>query len=80
LDSGTTFRLNSIEWTGNAFVAVGNSGRTVKSTNGIDWVEYPNQFNNVPFMSSPYNFVDVVWNGADKLITVGDRGLIATSP
>jgi len=79
-NSGTTFRLNSVEWTGSAFVAVGNSGRTLRSTNGTDWVEYPNQFNNVPFMSNPYNFLDVVWNGMDRLITVGDRGLIATSP
>ncbi len=76
----TVFSLYAIAWTGNEYVAVGNSAHTVRSTDGINWTFQPNQYNNVPFMSAGHTFEDLIWIPSGHLVGVGSRGVIATSP
>ena len=79
--SGTTYRLNSVAWTGAEFVAVGINGKVFRSTDGLTWNEQPTPYNDVLFGSDYFHLNSILWTGsAGRLVVVGDRGLVATSP
>src|SRR4051812_9594938 len=69
--SGTQAGLNSITWTGSQYIAVGNSGTVLSSSNGISWVSRASG------VTQALN--SVAWNGS-QLMAVGDNGVILTSP
>ncbi len=73
--------LRRVAWTGNEFVAVGGSGTAVRSVDGVSWTVQPTPFSDVLFGSEPFNLNDAVWTGPGaRLVVVGTRGLVATSP
>ena len=79
--SGTTYTLYSVAWTGAEFVAVGSHGRAVRSTDGLNWSLQPTPYTDVLFGSDPFHLKSIVWAGnSDRLVTIGTRGLVATSP
>jgi len=77
--SGTTYALRRVVWTGSEFLAVGGTGRLLRSANGTTWTTQP-----TPYTASPNDFAlnDLAWipGGAGRLVLVGDGGLVATSP
>jgi hypothetical protein len=77
--SNTTFPLKDIVWTGAEYVAVGGSGRVVRSTDGITWNLQPTPYTQTLFATDPYNMNAAVWTGS-RIVVVGDRNLVATSP
>jgi len=79
--SGTSYTLYSVTWTGAEFVAVGSSGRAVRSTDGKNWSVQATPYTDVLFGSDPFHLKSSLWTGSGgRLIVVGDRGLVATSP
>lgn len=79
--SGTTYRLNRVSWTGAEFVAVGINGKVFRSTDGLTWNEQPTPYNDVLFGSDYFHLNSILWTGsAGRLVVVGDRGLVTTSP
>ena len=68
-DSGTTNQLNDILYSHGAFLAVGNSGSVLVSTNGIDW-----QSRTSGTTSNLY----AVTRGTDRFVAVS-QGLVLTS-
>lgn len=79
--SGTTYRLNSVAWTGAEFVAVGSNGKAFRSSDGLTWNEQPTPYNDVLFGSDPFHLKSILWtDSGGRLITVGERGLVTTSP
>jgi len=79
--SSTLFPLRRVTWTGTEFVAVGGDGIVVRSPNGIDWSTQATPYTNPLFGSDPYNLNDLVWTGSSgRVVAVGDRGLVTTSP
>lgn len=79
--SGTTYSLYSVAWTGAEFVAVGSNGRVVRSTDALNWSLQPTPYTDVLFGSDPFHLKSIVWTGNnDRLVTIGTRGLVATSP
>jgi hypothetical protein len=77
--SNTTFPLKDIVWTGAEYVAVGGSGRVVRSTNGVTWSVQPTPYTQTLFATDPYNMNAALWTGS-RIVVVGDRNLVATSP
>ena len=77
--SNTTFSLRDIVWTGAEYVAVGISGLAVRSTNGVTWSVQPTPYTQTLFATDPYNMNAAVWTGS-RIVVVGDRNLVATSP
>jgi hypothetical protein len=77
--SNTTFPLKDIVWTGAEYVAVGGSGRAVRSTDGVTWSVQPTPYTQTLFGTDPYNMNAAVWAGS-RIVVVGDRNLVATSP
>lgn len=77
--SNTTFPLKDIVWTGAEYVAVGGSGRVVRSTDGVTWSVQPTPYTQTLFATDPYNMNAAVWTGS-RIVVVGDRNLVATSP
>jgi photosystem II stability/assembly factor-like uncharacterized protein len=77
--SNTTFPLKDIVWTGAEYVAVGGSGRVVRSTDGVTWTVQPTPYTQTLFATDPYNMNAAVWTGS-RIVVVGDRNLVATSP
>lgn len=77
--SGTTLVLNRVAWTGAEFVAVGNDGIAIRSTDGVNWTISATPYSNELFGSDPYDLNDVIWTGSN-LVVVGTRGLVTTSP
>jgi len=77
--SNTTFSLRDIVWTGAEYVAVGISGRVVRSTDGVTWSVQPTPYTQTLFATDPYNMNAAVWTGS-RIVVVGDRNLVATSP
>jgi hypothetical protein len=63
--------LHGITWTGSRFVAVGDSGSIVTSTDGISW--------NTAATQPQRTWRGVTWTG-QQVIAVGDSGSIARSP
>ncbi|MFL6649983.1 MAG: IPT/TIG domain-containing protein [Sulfurifustaceae bacterium] len=78
--SGTFATLRHVAWTGAEFVAVGDGGTAVRSTDGASWSVQATPYSTVLFGADPFNLKDLVWNGSDRLVIVGTRGLVATSP
>lgn len=79
--SNTTFSLKKVAWTGAEFVAVGSSGRAIRSTDGVTWNVQATPYTSVLFGSDEFHLNDVIWSpGGTRLVVVGARGLIATSP
>src|SRR5690606_36804498 len=71
-DSGTTDWLTGVMYGAGKFVAVGDQGRILNSTDGIHWMDAAtsgtaNRLNNV------------VW-GHGLFVAVGENGTIVTSP
>jgi hypothetical protein len=77
--SNTVFSLKDIVWTGAEYVAVGGAGRVVRSTNGVTWSEQPTPYTQTLFATDPYNMNAALWTGS-RIVVVGDRNLVATSP
>jgi hypothetical protein len=77
--SNTAFPLKDVVWTGAEYVAVGGSGRVVRSTNGITWSVQPTPYTQTLFATDPYNMNAALWTGS-RIVVVGDRNLVATSP
>lgn len=67
-NSGTTTNLNSVTWTGNLFVAAGNSGIILTSPDGVQWSERNSGVSK--------NIISVCWSG-NQLVAVG--GCVLTS-
>lgn len=79
--SGTANRLDSVAWTGAEFVAVGFNGTVVHSTDGLNWTLQPTPYEDVLFGSDSFHLESIIWaEGSGHLVTVGTRGLAATSP
>jgi hypothetical protein len=80
--SGTSAGLRQVVWTGAEWVAVGGAGVAVRSTDGMGWTVQPTPYTTTLFGSDPFNLSDAVWTGPDggRLVVIGTRGLIATSP
>jgi len=77
--SGTSFPLYDVVWTGAEFVAVGGAGRVVRSSNGVDWTAPDTPYTQTLFGTEPFNLRGAVWTGS-RIVVVGDRDLVATSP
>src|SRR5262249_61677829 len=77
--SNTVFSLKDIVWTGAEYVAVGVGGIAVRSTNGVTWSVQPTPYTQTLFGTDPYNMNAAVWTGS-RIVVVGDRNLVATSP
>jgi hypothetical protein len=79
--SGTRTGLRAVAWTGKEFVAVGSGGTAVRSVDGASWTVQPTPFSDVLFGSEAFTLNDAVWTGPGaRLVVVGARGLVATSP
>jgi hypothetical protein len=63
--------LDSLAWNGEIYVAVGNSGEILTSSDGIAWL-----MTNTGGVSTPLN--GVAWTGS-QFVAVGDAGTILTS-
>jgi len=77
--SNTRATLRSVVWTGAELVAVGGNGAAVRSTDGVTWTVQPTPFSSALFGSDPFDLNDAVWAGG-RIVVVGTRGLVATSP
>ena len=77
--SNTTFALKDVVWTGAEYVAVGGAGRVVRSTDGATWSVQPTPYTQTLFATDSYNMNAAVWTGS-RIVVVGDRNLVATSP
>jgi hypothetical protein len=74
-------RLRRVVWTGDAFVAVGSGGTAVRSTDDVSWTAHPTPYLKPLFGSDPFDLNDAVWTGpGGRLVVVGTRRLVATSP
>jgi hypothetical protein len=69
--SGTSSRLNGLVWSGSQFVAVGNDGTILTSTDGANWLKRTSGTTEI--------LEGVVWTGA-QYIAVGANGTALTSP
>jgi hypothetical protein len=69
--SGTTVDLIDVEWGNNLFVAVGNNGTIVSSSDGVQW--------NTEISGTTHNLRKVLWAG-NQFVAGGDSGTIITSP
>jgi hypothetical protein len=72
-------QLNDIVWTGAEYVAVGSAGRVVRSTDGATWSAQPTPYTQTLFATASYNMNAALWTGS-RIVVVGDRNLVATSP
>jgi len=73
--------LRRVVWTGDAFVAVGSGGTALRSTDGASWTVHATPYTKPLFGSDPFDLNDAVWTGpGGRLVVVGTRGLVATSP
>lgn len=68
--SGITKNLNSIVWTGEKLVTVGDSGNILTSEDGITWLKEDILYG--------YDLICAAWNES-KLVAVGNTGTILTS-
>ena len=68
--SGTTNRLSGVVWSGSQFVAVGDNGTIVTSSDGTTWVSRPSGTTDM--------LEGVVWTGTEY-IAVGGTGTVLTS-
>jgi len=66
----STPALESVIWTGNQLVAVGNNGVVLTSLNGVSWTSR--------YSGTTKNLNDVTWAGS-LLVAVGDSGTILVS-
>ena len=77
--SGTTFPLRRVAWTGGEFLAVGGTGRLLRSPDGVAWTTLP-----TPWTASPNAFdlndIAALPGAGGRLLLVGSGGLVATSP
>ncbi len=67
-----------VVWTGSEFLAVGGTGRLLKSADGTTWTNQP-----TPYTASPnaYDLNDLASiPDSGRLVLIGDGGLVATSP
>jgi hypothetical protein len=69
--SGTTNRLNGVVWSGSQFVAVGDSGTILTSSDGATWITRSSG------TTDPLE--GVVWTGTEYAV-VGGSGTFLTSP
>jgi hypothetical protein len=73
--------LRRVVWTGAELVAVGSGGTSVRSTDGVSWAVAATPYTKPLFGSDPFDLNDLVWTGpGGRLVVVGTRGLVATSP
>lgn len=71
--SGTQADLEAVTWTGSQLVAVGGPfGTVLTSTDGITW-------DRLIYSNPLYPLYSVLWS-KNKLVAVGDDGIIQTSP
>ena len=77
--SSLTATLNDIVWTGAEYFAVGGAGRVVRSTEGVAWSPQPTPYAQTPFATDSYSMNAAVWTGS-RVVVVGDRSLVVTSP
>lgn len=79
--SGTPYTLRSVAWTGAEFVAMGNNGTAVRSTDGLSWSVQATPYTDVLFGSDPFHLKAIVWTDSGRrLVGIGTRGLVTTSP
>ena len=69
--SGTSNNLTGVAGSGSQFVAVGDSGTILTSSDGHTWT--------IQTSGSSQNLADVVWSGS-QFVAVGYTGTILTSP
>jgi len=70
--SGTTNSLWGVAWSGTQFVAVGDNGIILTSTDGITWTSRTSG-------TTQHLFGGVAWSGT-QFVAVGISGIILTSP
>ena len=79
--SGTPYTLRSVAWTGAEFVAIGNNGTAVRSTDGPNWTLQATPYADVLFGSDPFHVKAIMWtDSGGRLVGIGTRGLVTTSP
>jgi len=69
--AGINSKLNGIVWGNKKFVAVGENGSILTSSNGMSWINQTS--------GTTHELLGVTWSGT-QYIAVGDKGTILTSP
>jgi hypothetical protein len=69
--SGTTNRLNGVVWSGSQFVAVGDGGTILTSSDGATWSRQSS--------GTTKTLEGIAWSGTQYAV-VGDSGTVLTSP